>query len=113
MLGHHFDRLAPKQWGDVDIDLMSPELVKHMLDRPTALNDKVIMGGKMVLFKNTPGGERLGFWEIFPEFEKFSARWQGILGREVNIKPKAELTPISEVPKPERGPIEIFRQEAP
>jgi hypothetical protein len=109
-LGHHFDRNAPAQLGDVDIELNSPELVEHMLGKNAALNDKVVIGGEKVIFKNeaAAGG---GFQNQFPQFRQFSDRWSGILGREVDVKLKADLTPVSEIPKSPTGPIEIYRSE--
>jgi hypothetical protein len=107
--GHHFSGAS-----DVDIDLFSPELVEHMLNQKTALNPKSTVRGEKTIFRNVLGdGEGSGFFQQFSDFREFAVTWQGKLGREVNIKLKAELTPISSVPKPGHdGPIEFFRQEA-
>lgn len=111
-LGHHFDRLAPKDLGDIDIELSSPELVKHMLGLDPVLNEKVMIGGEMVIFKN--GGDvGTGFHTAFPKFRAFSVRWSARLGREVDVKLKADLTPSAAIPVSTSGPIELYRKEAP
>jgi hypothetical protein len=108
--GHHFDRLAPESKGDMDIELNSPEMVEHMLNKDPVLNDKVMVGGKKVIFKNVVD-TGTGFHSEFPVIGEFCARWSSILDREVDVKLKADLTPVSEIPKPDSGPIEIFRSE--
>jgi hypothetical protein len=116
-LGHHFDRRAQGPEGkrsDVDIELNSPELVEHMLGKDPVLNEKVVIGGEKVLFKNVvEKGPGRGFQQEFPQFGKFSEKWSAKekLNREVDVKLKAELTPIEDLPKGERGPIEIYRSE--
>lgn len=109
-LGHHFDRLAPENMGDVDIELVSPELVAHMLRKDPVLNEKVLIGGQKVIFKNEVR-VGTGFHSEFPQVADFCARWSSRLGREVDIKLKADLTPVAEVPRPTKGPIELYRAE--
>lgn len=107
-LGHYFDRLAPKKTGDVDIWLNSPELVENMMGKSPMLNEKALASGEKVIFKNqAPGGA--GFENQFPQFRAFSDRWTQILGHEVDVKLRADLTPVSEIPKAPTGPIELFR----
>jgi hypothetical protein len=49
-LGHHWDRAGIGK-SDYDIDVISPELVKAMLQNPEAeANDKVLRGGERVIF---------------------------------------------------------------
>jgi hypothetical protein len=108
-LGHHWDRLGPGA-GDVDIELHSPELILHMLSEPTALNPDVLVGGEKVIFKNQLE-HGTGFHKAFPTVRAFCKRWSTILGREVDVKLKADPTPISEIARPADGPIEIFRKE--
>ena len=108
-LGHHWDRTGPGK-GDVDIELNSPELVLHMLRERTALNPDVLVGGEKVIFKNQLD-VGTGFHEAFPAVRAFCKRWSVILGRDVDVKLKADATPISEIPTSADGPIEIFRKE--
>jgi hypothetical protein len=96
----------------VDIDLFSPELVEHMVEKGGTLNEKVLVAGEKTIFKNElPSGT--GFQQEFPEVAKFSARWQKILGRDVDIKLKADLTPVPQISKPQSGAIEMLRKENP
>lgn len=107
-LGHHFDRKGVGT-GDFDIELSSPELTRMMLRSPTVpVNQKVIIGGQKTLFKSSDPG---GFYEVFPEFQKFAAKWQRVLGRDVDVKLTLRLDPVKTIPKTEKGPapIEIWR----
>lgn len=94
--------------GDVDIELNSPELVGHMLAKDSVLNEKVIIGGEKVIFKNEVR-VGAGFHSEYPQIASFCARWTEMLGREVDVKLKADLTPIDQIPTPTSGPIEIYR----
>jgi len=70
-LGHHFDKKGPGA-SDYDIDIVSPELVKQLLQHPSpAANDVVLRGGERVIFKS--GGEG-GFYQTFPQFEALSRK---------------------------------------
>jgi hypothetical protein len=106
-LGHYYDRKGPG-FGDVDVDLFSPDLVKDMFDKgvPT-LNEKVLVGGERTIFKNEGGG-KLGFHDVFPKVSEFIETWSERLGREVDVKLRIDLTLP---PKPKTGPIEFFRKE--
>ena len=111
-LGHHYDRLAPDKLGDMDIELLSPELTLKMVENSnTALNDKTMVGGEKVIFKNDLGKAGVGFHDMFPQFRQFCDHRSQVLGREVDVKLKADLTPINSTPRPGQGPIEIFRKE--
>lgn len=115
-LGHHYDRLGAKT-GDVDIELMSPELTRAMLQDPASqANEKVVVGGKKTIFKNQIQGAQGqllegGFHSKFPAFKSLCDKWSKVLGREVDIKLRIDMTPPSKVPKPTGGPIEILRKE--
>ncbi len=114
---HHFDKSFAKtgytdatKRSDVDIDLFSPELVRYMAKLENTpenplVNNIVMVAGEKTIFKSS----RL--YEQFPELGEFVARWSDILGRDVDIKLKVELTPIDEVSTPTEGPIEFFRKE--
>ncbi|HEY0993209.1 MAG TPA: hypothetical protein VGD80_39420 [Kofleriaceae bacterium] len=106
-LGHYFDRRAPYKMGDVDVDLCAPELAKDMLaSGAPAMNEKVLVGGERIIFKNEGPG---GVYTRFSALEDFNDRWSSNLGREVAVKLRVDL---ELPPKPTAGPIEFFRKEA-
>ena len=109
-LGHHFDRnRAEGDTSDMDIDLYSPEMAKHMARLPNpAVNDKVMVGGEKTIFKSNGAG---GLYSQFPQLEEFARRWKGILGRDIEIKLKIDITPVEQIKTPRQGPIEFFRKE--
>jgi hypothetical protein len=114
-LGHHFDRgRATGDMSDVDIDIHSPEMVRHMLtlENP-AVNEKVLVEGKRTLFKSDDIKETgaRGLYSQFPALGDFAERWSAILGRDVEIKLKMDLTPIRKIKASADGPIEFFRRE--
>jgi hypothetical protein len=103
-LGHHWDRAGIGQ-SDYDIDVVSPELVKAMLQNPdAAANDKVLRGGERVIFKS--GGEG-GFYQAFPQFEALARRWEEKLGRDFDFKLKMDMTPIADQPPSSGGAIPL------
>jgi hypothetical protein len=107
-LGYHFDSKGPGQ-SDYDIDIVSPELVKMMLQNPDVpVNDKNIRDGQFVNFStNKPGG----FFDTFPQFAAVAAEWKDRTGRDFEFKLKMDLTPIADQPVPRGGgPIEILRK---
>ena len=111
-LGHHFDRrfgLGEGKRSDVDIDLYSPEMAAHMARLPNPpVNDKVMVDGEKTLFKSSEPG---GLYSQFPVLGKFADKWSKILGREVDIKLKIDISPIGKIRRPTEGPIEFYRKE--
>jgi hypothetical protein len=107
-VGYHFDSKGPGS-SDYDIDIVSPELVKMMLQNPDVpVNQKNIRDGMYVNFSsNEPGG----FLQTFPQFAAVAAEWKQITGRDFEFKLKMDLTPIADQP-PMRsdGPIEVLRK---
>ncbi len=107
-VGYHFDTKGPGQ-SDYDIDIVSPELVKMMLQNPDVpVNDKNIRDGQLVNFStNKPGG----FFDTFPQLAAVAAEWKQTTGRDFEFKLKMDLTPIADQP-PMRGdgPIEVLRK---
>jgi hypothetical protein len=90
-LGHHWDRKGPGL-GDLDIEVTSPEMARHMLGLPSpALNEGVLVGGERQIFRS--GGARVpgSFYEQFPQFQRLASKWSQILGREVDFKLKMDI----------------------
>jgi hypothetical protein len=108
--GHHWDKKGIGK-SDYDIDVISPELVKVMLQNPdAAANDVVLRNGERVIFKSSGPG---GFFEAFPQFADLAREWKDKLGgRDVDFKLKMDLTPIDQLPPPpgSGGPIPLVRK---
>jgi hypothetical protein len=105
-LGHFYDRKAPRNTGDLDVDVFCPELVKDMLEGAPAVNEKILVDGERTIFKNDGTAANPGFHDKFPEVAKFAKRWEDRLGREVDVKLRLDL---ELPPVPKAGPIEVFR----
>ena len=110
--GHHFDRsfgLGEGGRSDMDVDLYSPEMTRHMAELPNpGINEDVMVGGKKTIFKSGGPG---GLYSQFPQLREFALRWSKILRREVDIKLKIDLTPVPRLKPSKRGPIEFYRRE--
>lgn len=108
--GHHWDKKGIGK-SDYDIDVVSPELVKALMQNPNAApNDVVLRDGERVIFKSGGPG---GFFEAFPQFADLASDWTDKLkGREVDFKLKMDLTPIAELPPPPAsgGPIGLVQK---
>jgi hypothetical protein len=108
-LGHHFDGRGPRTT-NLELELHSPEMAAALLAENGSTGNRRVLGdGRQVFFRNHGPA---GFDQEFPEFAALARRWSEALGREVAIRLKIDLEPVSQVARPQPGePIEVLRRE--